>query len=329
MGATDADANEPVIQLALRDPGLHQALLDQLDEGVCMVDRDHRILYWNRGAERISGYFAHEVAGHFIHGDLLMRCESDGNSPPGEGSVAGVMLDDKQRENTVFLQHREGHRLLVQVQSRPIHDAYGAVVGAVEVFEDAVTPLVHRRHQLESFGCADSSTRSAHRKYGEMMVRQALEALNTFEIPFGWLRIGLDGALDLDRGFGHGMVNAAVKMIAAALDRNLASLDVLTRWETAEFRVEVNGCSRSELAAAAERLRLLVRASTVEWWGDRLRVTVSVGGATAEPGDTLESLEERAAQVYEGCVASGGDRSAVAHLISTKGTGSGAERCSP
>jgi PAS domain S-box-containing protein/diguanylate cyclase (GGDEF)-like protein len=259
----------------LVDPRLHRALLDQLDEGVCMVDSDHRILYWNRSAERISGYFAHEVAGQFIHGDLLMHCGSDGSLQPGEGSVvAGVMLDGKQRENTVFLRHREGHRLLVQLQSRPIHDANGTVVGTVEVFEDAVTPLVHRRHQLESFGCSDSSTRSANRKYGEMMVRQALEALNTFEIPFGWLRIGLDAEQDLDRSYGRGMVDAAVKMIAATLDRNLASLDVLTRWEPAEFRVEVNGCSRSELAAAAERLRLLVSASTVEWWGDRLRVTV-------------------------------------------------------
>jgi hypothetical protein len=57
-----------------------------------------------------------------------------------------------------------------------------------------------------------------------------------------------------------------------------------------------------------------------------LRVTVSVAGATAEPGDTIDSLEERVGQVYEGCLASGGDRTAVAHLIRT---GSGAKPCLP
>jgi len=328
MGGFSPDAdeltNESVIQLALLDPGLHRSLLDQLDEGVCMVDRDRRILYWNRAAERISGYFAHEVAGQFSHGDLLMHCENDGSLRPGDGNAfAGVMLDGEQRESTVFLRHREGHRLLVELQSRPIRDASGAVVGAMEVFEEAVASPVHRRNQLESFGCSDSSTRAANRKYGEMMVRHALEALNVFEIPFGWLRVGLDGAANLDRGYGHGMVDAAVKMIAAAVDRSLASLDFLTRWDPSEFRVEVHGCSRSELATSAERLRLLVSASTLEWWGDRLRVTVSVGGATAEPGDTIESLEQRVGQVYEGCLASGGDRSAVAHL-----SPSGAKRCS-
>jgi diguanylate cyclase (GGDEF)-like protein/PAS domain S-box-containing protein len=334
MGVLSADADESVIHLALLDHRLHRALLDQMEEGVCMVDRDHRILYWNKGAERISGYFAYEVVGQFSHGDLLMHGEN-GDGQPLDGAVgAGVMLDGRQRESTVFLRHRDGYRLLVQLLSRPIQDANGAVVGAVEVFAEAVAPALHRRHQLESFGCSDSSSRAANRKYGEMMVRHALEAMNTFEIPFGWLRVGLDGAPDLDRGYGHAMVDAAVKLIAVTLDRSLGSLDVLTRWEQVEFRVEISRCSRSELAAVAERLRLLVSASTLDWWGDRLGVTVSVGGATAEPGDNIDSLEERVGQVYEGCRAGGGDRCAIAHLSASAVTeigvtGIGAKRCSP
>ncbi len=174
--------------------------MDQLAEGVCIVDRDHRILYWNRGAERISGYFAHGVAGQFSHGDLLMHCESDGSLEPGQGSaVAGVMRDGRQRESTVFLRHREGHRLLVELQSRPIREPNGTIAGAIEVFEDVITPPVHRRSELEAFGCSDSSTRAAKRRFGEMMLRHALESFNAFEIPFGWLRVGLDGAQELDR----------------------------------------------------------------------------------------------------------------------------------
>jgi diguanylate cyclase (GGDEF)-like protein/PAS domain S-box-containing protein len=335
MGALNADADEAIIQLALLDCRMYRALLDRLAAGVCMVDRDHRILYWNGGAERISGYLAHEVAGQFSHGDLLLHCENDGSPLPGQPSAfPGAILDGKQRDCTVLLRHREGHRVLVHFQSRPIQDANGTMVGALEVFEEAPARRINRRSQQETFGCSDSSLRAANRHYGEMMLRHALEALNAFEIPFGWLRVGLDGAPDLDRGYGHGMVDAAVKMIAAALDGNLAPVDVLTRWEPGEFQVEIGGCSRGELASAAERLRLLVRASSLEWWGDRLGLTVSIGGATAEPGDTIASLEERVAPVYEGCLASGGDRSAVAHLVGSQPagnevTGGGAEPCLP
>lgn len=316
MSAFNADAGE-VVHLALRDADLHKALLDQLDEGVCILDGNHRIRYWNGGAERISGYLAHEVAGHFSHGDLLMHCETDGSLLPGAGPgspVLAAMRDGKPHQSTAFLLHREGYRLLVQLQAHPIHDAHGALAGVIELFEEVTAPMHHRARELEAFGCSDSSTRAANRKFGGMMVRHALEALNAFEIPFGWLRIGLDGAEDFDRAYGHGMVEAAVKMIAATLDRSLTPVDVLTRWETAEFRVEIGRCSHSELAAAAERLRLLVHASSLAWWGDRVAVTVSVGGATAEPGDSIEALEARVREVYEGCRAAGGDRAALAHV---------------
>jgi diguanylate cyclase (GGDEF)-like protein len=319
LGALNADIDE-VVRLGLLDAALHKGLLDQLEEGVCMVDRDHRIVYWNSGAEHISGYLAHEVAGQFSHGDLLLHCESDGSLLPGAGPespVIAAMRDGKAHETSVFLLHREGHRLLVQLQARPIHDAAGAVAGVLEMFEEVAAPLHQRAWELEDFGCSDISTRAANRRFGEMMVRHALEALNVFEIPFGWLRVGLDGTEELHRGYGQGMVDAAVKVIAATLDRSLGPLDVLTRWDATEFRAVVSRCSHSELAAVAEKLRLLVRASTLEWWGDRLGVTVSVGGTTAERGDSIEALELRTSEVYEGCRAGGGDRAAITHVTAT------------
>jgi diguanylate cyclase (GGDEF)-like protein/PAS domain S-box-containing protein len=323
MQGASPEGEDPVVQHALRDQTLHKALLDQIDQGVCIVNRDHRILYWNQAAERISGFLAHEVAGQADHGDLLLHSSSYDALPGGKGyALTEEAPEGKPHASIVLLRHRDGYRILAYVQSRPIRDGRGESIGAMEIFEEVMVSAHRGVREFEAFGCSDSSTRAAHRRYGDLMVRHALEALHAFEIPFGWLRVGLDGAADLDRGFGHGMVEAALKMVAAALDRNLGGHDVLSRWEGSELRVQMNRCSRSELAVAAERLCLLVRESSLEWWGDRLRVTVSVGGAAAEPGDTVESLDARASEVFDGCRASGGDRAAVAHMNS-----SGAGRC--
>jgi diguanylate cyclase (GGDEF)-like protein/PAS domain S-box-containing protein len=325
MQGSSPEGEDLVVQHALRDQTLHKALLEQLDQGVCIVNRDYRILYWNPAAERISGYLAHEVAGQSNHGDLFLHCEDYDALLGGQDCRRPDMpLDGKSQESVLLLLNREGYRVLVYVQSRAIRDWNGAAIGSVEVFEEVMSAARRGFREHEAFGCSDAATGAANRKYGEMMVRHALEALNVFEIPFGWLRVGLDGTADLDRSFGHGMVDAAVKMVAVALERNLGAQDVLTRWEGVELRLLVNRCSRSELAAAAERLCLLVRASSLEWWGDRLHVTISVGGATAEPGDTLESLDARASEVFDGCRASGGDRAAVAQI-----SRSGAGRCLP
>jgi len=324
VGATD-HSEEAVVQRALVDGELHKKLLDELDTGIYIVDRERRILYWNGGAERITGYLGHEVAGQYCHGDLLMHCDEAGGVLCGTRCPLKSVIDDgKPRECQVFLRHRQGHRIPVRVRASPIHDQAGTIIGAVEVFDEVSAAVRHIVWQLPNFGCLDELTGAANRRFGEMRVRHALEVLTEFRIPFGWLRIGLDDTERLEHRYGHGAIDAALKMIAGTLDGNLGSLDVLTRWTKVEFRVEVPYSSRVELADVAEKLVALVRASTLEWWGDRLRVTVSIGGATAQHGDSLESLEARVADVLDDCRAGGGNRAAVA-----RAPGEGPKLCLP
>ena len=313
---THATSEDTVVQQALVDGDLHKKLLDQLDTGIYIVDRDRRILYWNGGAERITGYLAHEVTGQFCHGDLLVHCDEAGSVLCGTRCpLKHVINDGRPRECVVFLRHRFGHRVPVRVRSSPIRDSEGTIIGAVEVFDPASAPARHAIWQLQNFGCLDELTGVANRRYGEMRVRQGLEALNEFQIPFGWLRIGLDSTERFEPRYGHGIVDAALKTIGGTLDGNLGTLDVLSRWTRAEFRIQVHYSSRVELADLAEKLVVLVRSSALEWWGDRLRLSASIAGATAEHGDTLDSLEARVAGVFEGCRAGGGDRAAIFHSM--------------
>src|SRR3974390_385302 len=113
MGLRQRDENEAVVDLALGDTSLHRALLEQLDEGVCIVNRDRRILYWNGGAERISGHLSHEVVGQYSYGDLLMHCENDGSLRP-EGAprspVSAPIANSAPQDNTVFLLYKDSPR---------------------------------------------------------------------------------------------------------------------------------------------------------------------------------------------------------------------------
>jgi hypothetical protein len=95
---------------------------------------------------------------------------------------------------------------------------------------------------------------------------------------------------------------------------------VLTRWERTEFRAEMSLRSRAVLAEVAEKLRALARMSSLEWWGDPVHISVSIGGIMARHGDSLESLEQRVEPVFESCRAAGGNRAAVAHNEGRKQT---------
>jgi diguanylate cyclase (GGDEF)-like protein len=59
-------------------------------------------------------------------------------------------------------------------------------------------------------------------------------------------------------------------------------------------RLSITDVDDSSLRAIAERFRVLVERSRVTANGQDLQVTISIGGAIAEVGDTAETLFERA-----------------------------------
>jgi hypothetical protein len=89
MPETALDTRE-IVEQALRDGDIYRLLLDQMEEGIYITDRDRRILYWNGGAERISGYYSHEIVGRLCQGDLLMHCDESGQLL--SGTFLGILL---------------------------------------------------------------------------------------------------------------------------------------------------------------------------------------------------------------------------------------------
>jgi hypothetical protein len=47
------------------------------------------------------------------------------------------------------------------------------------------------------------------------------------------------------------------------------------------------------------RLRRMVANDSIEWWGERRSLLVSIGEATPQAGDTIETLLERAQKSLE------------------------------
>lgn len=312
MSGPDSNAEDAVVEQALRAGELHRAVFDQLEEGIYIVDRNRRILYWNSGAEEITGYLAHEVTRQFCHGDFMMHCDAGGKAMCGAGCpLSEVMLDGRPREALLFLRHRHGHRVPVHVRSRAIYGASGHAIGAVEVFEEIKGQEHVEMRLLQTYGCLDRLTNVASRQYGEMRLAHALEALKIFGIPFGWLAVELDNIDALEHRYGHGVIDSALKMVARTLNGNVGAPDAVTYWERGEFRIEVHSCWREGPGALAERLVALVEACNLDWWGDPVRVTVSIGGGTSLPGDTRQALEARANAALASCRASGGNCATV------------------
>ena len=121
-------------------------IMDSLSDGVYVCDRDRRITYWNKSAERITGWRAEDIVGRKCSDDVLCHIDKDGHELCGEeycplhramvtGTRSGAAL-------LVYGQGRSGERIPMQVTVAPIRNDAGEVVGGVETFRDA-SAVVH------------------------------------------------------------------------------------------------------------------------------------------------------------------------------------------
>jgi diguanylate cyclase (GGDEF)-like protein len=106
----------------------------------------------------------------------------------------------------------------------------------------------------------------------------------------------LDEFKNVNDTYGHVAGDAALATIAKTLSGCLRSSDVLGRWGGDEFLVILPGIMKDILVETSERCRALVSQSTVPVEGSQIRVTISVGAAMGAPGDSAESLMNRADQ---------------------------------
>ena len=58
----------------MEDTVLYRTLLDNTYEGIYFVDAARKITFWNKGAERITGFTAAEVIGSFCYDNILKPC---------------------------------------------------------------------------------------------------------------------------------------------------------------------------------------------------------------------------------------------------------------
>src|ERR1039457_4162607 len=102
-------------------PEIFRSILETLPTGVYLVDRNRRILFWNEGAENISGYLRPDVVGRFLREHLLPRNDEmkDADSDPFD-PLSLAFRDGKSSTAEVSILHKQGYRVPIVLQTVPI-----------------------------------------------------------------------------------------------------------------------------------------------------------------------------------------------------------------
>lgn len=300
------------------DNDLYKTIVENLSDGVYLVDRDRTITYWNRGAERISGYDSGQLVGHRCYDNILGHLDSRGNSLCLSACpLAQTMDDGEPREVALWLTHADGHRKPVRIRTAPVRDASGQIIGAVEVFSDdsAVLRVKEDADRARRDALTDDLTGLPNRRLFDAALAGRLENLVRYGWGFGLLIADIDHFKAVNDTLGHVFGDAALAGVAATLSGAVRAGDVLARWGGDEFAVLVEAPNGADLLDAAQRLCALVGQSEVRLAGTSRSVRVSVGGTRAQPDDSAETIFARADGALYHAKQSGRNRIEIAESV--------------
>jgi diguanylate cyclase (GGDEF)-like protein/PAS domain S-box-containing protein len=293
---------------------LYRTIVENMHDGLYFVDRERRITYWNKGAERITGYTADEVVGTSCANNILVHVDALGRELcKGSCPLIASMADGATHEAEVFLHHKLGHRLPVWVRTSPLRGPDGGFTGAIELFTEISSraALLAQVEELKKLALLDALTGLPNRRHMEAQLHARLEELRRSRVGFGLLFIDVDHFKLVNDRHGHDVGDQVLTVVANTLSLSVRPFDTVCRWGGEEFAGIFPHTDPDLLRAIAERLRVLMAHSRVYTEVGVLTVTVSIGGAVARADDSPATLVKRADERMYASKADGRNRVTV------------------
>ncbi len=275
----------------------YEGLLNNLHEGLYTVDKSMRITYWNKAAEKITGFSSQEVLGHRCSDNILRHIDANGVNLCESGCPLYTTLCDKiKRETELFLHHKKGYRVPVSVRTSFITDPQGEITHGIELFTDIRDKELAelRIKELEKMALLDTLTQLANREFLTREFANRFSEYQIFGMSFGVLFIDIDHFKVINDTYGHNTGDKILKIVSNTLIENTRPFDIFGRWGGDEFIGIIRNIDSFFLKDFSEKIRMLIESAFMFEHGKRLSCTISIGGTMALPNETVESLIDRA-----------------------------------
>ena len=261
--------------------------LDATQDAVMIANAQGEIEFVNHGFELITGYSRVEALGQ---NPAMLKSGEHTEAFYGRLWAA---IQSGQTFRAVFInRHKQGHLIHCEETVSPIRDAGGAVTHFVSVIRDQ-TARAHTEQTLREQATRDPLTDLLNRRAGEWQLERAFLAAREGQKPFCLIMADVDHFKAINDTWGHPAGDQVLQRVAAVLRTGVRATDSVVRWGGEEFLLVLPYCEQAAALLQAERLR--ERVADAEQ-GEVGRVTVSMGVAELQRGETLANLMERVDQ---------------------------------
>jgi diguanylate cyclase (GGDEF)-like protein len=256
---------------------LHTAL-DNISDGVLLLDADLKVQFLNRKLRQFWGISKEQAAHHPTYLELIRNA-------PDAGSHQ--VAPDKREE---FLESRvEAIRSatpavrdakLADGRTIRVHCSITANGGRMLTYCD-VTDLIRNAEMLEKLATIDSMTGLCNRRHFLSLAEGEWSRFQRYQRPLSLLAIDIDHFKSVNDRYGHAVGDEAIVSVANACQQGRRASDIVGRLGGEEFVMLLPETDQAQAMIVAERLRDRVAAHILHVHQVQFRLTISLGVAQA------------------------------------------------
>ena len=261
--------------------GAVRAALDEVEEGVVLLDRDMRTHFMNKAIYQIGGHRQRGEDERPTFAELLKDVRDNRAYAVPDDQLDAYVAQRVEyvrsgNPNPVDLRMADGRVLRFKCNVLP--DG-----GRMLIYAN-VTDLVRNAEQLEKLATTDGMTGLHNRRQFMKLAEAEWGRFQRHGRPLSLLMLDVDYFKSINDRFGHYVGDQVVAQIAALCREGRRVSDVVARIGGEEFALLLPETTAEAAYAVAERLRRNVELSPLLSNGNGLAVTVSIGVAEAGPG---------------------------------------------
>lgn len=275
-------------------------MLQTIDVGLIVLDRDYRVRIWNGFMENHSGRSANDVIG-----DNLFERFPAIHEPWFRRKIDSVLLLASRSfttwEQRPYLLRFKNYRPITgtaefmyqNITIIPLASADGMVnhVGIIiyDVTDTAVgkCELKDANSRLAQLSRTDQLTRLNNRGYWEECLRNEFVRFRRTRHTSSLMMFDIDHFKKVNDTYGHQAGDEVIRSTARMVRESIRATDIAGRYGGEEFAVILLNTRAEDGLILAERLRLMVEAATIRFEQREIHYTISLGLA-----DVTEDMTE-------------------------------------
>lgn len=288
-------------------------IVQSIDVGVVVLDRDYNVEVWNSFMENHSGVSAERASRASLF-ELFPEIEQSWFTHKVE---TAVMLGTRaftiweQRPNLVRFKSYQpitglADEMYQNVTILPLRSATGNTDHVCLIIYDVTGVAVNKRQlesantKLQELALRDGLTGLLNRRYWESCLEREFARHQRYDNPVSLVIFDIDHFKRVNDTYGHQTGDEVIRAVAGITSQLVRETDFAGRYGGEEFVVLLPGTNLDGAAQFAERLRASVEQQVLDYQGSPLTFTISLGVATISDDivDYLALLERADKALY-------------------------------